>query len=230
MSSLLIRNGTIVTATDQYTGDVLIRDEKIVAIGASLDEPSDRVIDAAGCFLLPGGIDAHTHMELPFMGTYASDTFHSGTLAGLHGGTTTIIDFAIQKQGDSLESAIQEWHRKADGHAVGDYAFHCAVTDFNDETRKEIPAVINEHGINSFKNFMAYKGALMIDDRQMYELMEELVDHGGIMTAHTENGDMVDSNIQKNLEAGNTEPRYHVLSRPAIWEAEAAGRAIEPVS
>jgi len=227
MSSLLIRNGTVVTATDHYRADVLIRGEKIVAIADRLDESADRTIDAEGCYLFPGGIDAHTHMELPFMGTFASDTFHSGTLAGLHGGTTTIIDFAIQKQGDSLEAAIQEWHRKADGQAVGDYAFHCAVTDFNEETRKEIPHVINEHGINSFKTFMAYKGALMVDDRQMFELMKELVQHGGIITTHAENGDMVDHLVQKFLAEGKTEPRYHVLSRPPICEAEASGRVID---
>jgi dihydropyrimidinase len=227
MSSLLIRNGTIVTATDQYQGDVLVRDEKVVAIAESLDDSADRVIDAEGCYLFPGGIDAHTHMELPFMGTFASDTFHSGTLAGLHGGTTTIIDFAIQTQGESLESAIREWHRKADDHAVGDYAFHCAVTDFNDKTRQEIPRVIHEHGINSFKTFMAYKGALMVDDRQMFELMKELVKHGGIITTHAENGDMVDHLVQKFLAEGKTEPRYHVLSRPPICEAEASGRVID---
>jgi dihydropyrimidinase len=227
MSSLLIRNGTVVTATDHYRADVLIHDEKVTAIASSLDESADRTIDAEGCYLFPGGIDAHTHMELPFMGTFASDTFHSGTLAGLYGGTTTIVDFAIQTQGDSLEAAIQEWHRKADGHAAGDYAFHCAVTDFNEETRKEIPRVINEHGINSFKTFMAYKGALMIDDRQMFELMKELVIHGGIITAHTENGDMVDYLVQKFLAEGKTEPRYHVLSRPPGCEAEAAGRFID---
>jgi dihydropyrimidinase len=227
MSSLLIRNGTIVTATDHYRADVLIRGETVTAIGARLDERADRTIDADGCYLFPGGIDAHTHMELPFMGTFASDTFHSGTLAGLHGGTTTIVDFAIQTRGESLESAIREWHRKADGHAVGDYAFHCAVTDFNEETRKEIPRVIHEHGINSFKTFMAYKGALMVDDRQMFELMKELVQHGGIITTHAENGDMVDHLVQKFLAEGKTEPRYHVLSRPPICEAEASGRVID---
>jgi dihydropyrimidinase len=227
MSSLLIKNGTVVTATDHYRADVLIRDESVTAIGATLAERADRTIDASNCYLFPGGIDAHTHMELPFMGTFASDTFHSGTLAGLHGGTTTIVDFAIQTQGESLESAIQEWHRKADGHAVGDYAFHCAVTDFNEETRQEIPRVIHDHGINSFKTFMAYKGALMVDDRQMFELMKELVKHGGIITTHAENGDMVDHLVQKFLAEGKTEPRYHVLSRPPTCEAEASGRAID---
>jgi len=227
MGSLLIRNGTVVTATDQYQADVYVEGETIAQIGKDLDKTADREIDAQGCYLFPGGIDAHTHMELPFMGTHASDTFETGTLAGLHGGTTTIIDFAIQTQGDSLQAALDSWHEKADGHAVGDYAFHCAVTDFNDNTRAEIPAVIKEHGINSFKVFMAYKGALMVDDRQMFELMGELVKHGGIITTHCENGDMVDSNIKKNLDAGNTAPKYHVLSRPAICEAEAAGRAID---
>ncbi len=181
MSSLLISNGTVATANDVYEADVYVVDEKVAAIGTGLDFSADHTIDAGGCYLFPGGIDAHTHMELPFMGTYASDTFESGTLAGLHGGTTSIVDFAIQTQGDSLEAAVNEWHRKADGHAVGDYAFHCAVTDFNDQTRKEIPRIINEHGINSFKTFMAYKGVLMIDDRQMFELMKELVVHGGIL-------------------------------------------------
>jgi dihydropyrimidinase len=227
MSSLLIRNGTVVTATDHYRADVLIQDETVAAIGATLDERADRTIDASDCYLFPGGIDAHTHMELPFMGTFASDSFHSGTLAGLHGGTTTIVDFAIQTQGDSLETAIREWHRKADGHAVGDYAFHCAVTDFNERTRQEIPRVIHEHGINSFKTFMAYKGALMVDDRQMFELMKELVKHGGIITTHAENGDMVDHLVQKFVAEGKTEPRYHVLSRPPICEAEASGRVID---
>ncbi|HMB59229.1 MAG TPA: dihydropyrimidinase [Xanthomonadales bacterium] len=227
MSSVLIRNGTIVTASDHYQADVLIHDEQVVAIGQQLDESADQVLDAADCYLFPGGIDAHTHMELPFMGTYASDTFETGTLAGLHGGTTSIIDFAIQTQGDSLKAAVDEWHRKADGHAVGDYAFHCAVTDFNDNTRKEIPHIIHERGINSFKTFMAYKGALMVDDRQMFELMKELVIHGGIITSHCENGDMVDHQIQKFIAEGKTEPRYHVLSRPAICEAEASGRVMD---
>lgn len=227
MRSLLIKNGTIVTSSDHYTGDVYIEGETVSTIGQNLDLAADRVIDATGCYLFPGGIDAHTHMELPFMGTFASDTFESGTLAGLHGGTTSIVDFAIQTQGDSLEAAIQEWRRKADGHAVGDYAFHCAVTDFNDDTRKEIPRVINEHGINSFKTFMAYKGALMVDDRQMFELMQELVVHGGILTSHCENGDMIDRTVQQFIAEGKTEPKYHVLSRPAICEAEASGRVID---
>ncbi len=227
MSSLLIKNGTIVTATDHYKADVFIAGDTVSMIGRNIDLSADREIDAADCYLFPGGIDAHTHMELPFMGTFASDTFETGTLAGLHGGTTSIIDFAIQTQGESLAAALEDWHEKADGHAVGDYAFHCAVTDFNDQTRKEIPAIINDHGINSFKVFMAYKGFLMVDDRQIYELMQELVKHGGIITSHCENGDMIDRTVQEFLAEGKTEPKYHVLSRPAICEAEASGRVID---
>ena len=227
MSSLLVKNGTVVTATEVCQADVFVKDGKVRAIGESLAESADRTIDAKDCFLLPGGIDPHTHMELPFMGTHSSDSFESGTLAGLHGGTTSIIDFAIQTQGDSLGNAINQWHEKAGGKALGDYSFHCAVTDFNKDTKSEIKDLIQSQGITSFKTFMAYKGALMIDDRQMIELFDELKKYGGMLTTHAENGDMVDTNIEKNLEAGNTAPKYHVLSRPPICEAEASGRIID---
>ncbi len=227
MASLLIKNGTVVTATDQSIADLYIEGEKIHTIGTNLSMKADRTIDAKGSYVFPGGIDAHTHMELPFMGTYASDTFESGTLAGLHGGTTTIIDFAIQKQGDSLGNALNAWHEKADGKAVGDYAFHMAVTDFNDKTRTEIKDLVEKQGITSFKMFMAYKGALMVDDRQTIALMEEVKKYGGMVTTHAENGDMVDHLIAKNRAAGNTAPKYHVLSRPAIVEEEATGRIID---
>src|ERR1035437_8454751 len=171
-NSLLIKNGTIVTATDSYEADIFVMGETIQTIGKNLSATvkADKTLDATGCYIFPGGIDAHTHMELPFMGTYASDTFESGTLAGLHGGTTTIIDFAMQKQGDTLNAALNQWHEKADGKAVGDYAFHAAVTDFNPKTRAEIKDIMEKRGVSSFKTFMAYKGALMIDDRQTVEL------------------------------------------------------------
>ncbi len=227
MSSLLIKNGTVVTATDRYEADIYVEGEQVRAIGRDLDYSADRTLDAHGCYVIPGGIDPHTHMELPFMGTYASDTFYSGTLAGLHGGTTSIIDFAIQSHGKSLNHAVDSWHEKADGHAVGDYAFHCAVTDFNENTKKEIPSIINDRGINSFKTFMAYKGALMVDDGQMFQLMEELVEHGGILTTHAENGDMVEQLVNRFLAEGKTAPKYHVLSRPPECEAEASGRVID---
>lgn len=227
MSRLLIKNGTVVTAADRFDADVWVVGEKIQAIGKDLNEGADKTIDAAGCFLFPGGIDAHTHMELPFMGTHSSDDFESGTLAGLHGGTTTIIDFAIQTQGDTLTSALNQWHEKAGGKAVGDYAFHVAVTDFNEKTKLEVKDIIHKHGVNSFKIFMAYKGALMMDDRQLVELFKELKKHGGMLTAHAENGDMIDSLVASNVAEGNLAPKFHPLSRPEIAEAEASGRIID---
>ncbi len=225
--SLLIKNGTVVTATDHYEADVYIVGETVQAIGRNLNVNADEVIDAAGAYLFPGGIDAHTHMELPFMGTFASDTFETGTLAGLHGGTTTIVDFAIQTQGSTLNAALDDWHRKADGHAVGDYAFHLGVTDFNPETRKEIKDIIEKRGVSSFKTFMAYKGALMVDDRQMLGLMEETGRYGGMVTAHCENGDLIDELVSQHRAAGHTEPKYHAICHPEIAETEATGRFID---
>ncbi|MBI2981396.1 MAG: dihydropyrimidinase [Deltaproteobacteria bacterium] len=225
--SLLIKNGTIVTATDQYEADLYVMGETIQAIGKDLKQSADRTIDAHGCFLFPGGVDAHTHMELPFMGTFASDTFESGTLAALHGGTTTIIDFAIQTKGDSLSHALNQWHERADGKAASDFAFHMGVTDFNEKTRTEVREIIEKRGVPSFKTFMAYKGALMIDDRQMLELMSETGKWGGMVTTHAENGDLVDHLVQGFLGEGKLTPGYHALSRPPICEAEATGRFID---
>jgi dihydropyrimidinase len=226
--SILIKNGTLVTASATSKADVYIEGEKVHTIGENLsatlgDRKIDRVIDASGCYLFPGGVDAHTHMDLPFMGTFSSDDFESGTLAGLHGGTTTIIDFAFQKQGDSLANALNTWHEKADGKAVGDYAFHMVVTDFNEKSRAEIGPMV-AHGISSFKTFMAYKGALMVDDRSLVGLFHEVEKHGGIVTTHAENGDLIDTLIAENRAKGNLAPKYHPLSRPPICEAEATGR------
>ncbi len=223
MTSLLIKNGTVVTASETVRADVYIEGEKVHTIGTNLSMPSDQVIDAEGCYLIPGGIDAHTHMDLPFMGTSSSDDFESGTLAGLHGGTTTIIDFAFQKQGDTLQNGLNTWHEKANGKAVGDYAFHMVVTDFNENSRKEIQGLVDK-GITSFKTFMAYKGALMVDDRQLVGLFNEVEKCGGIVTTHAENGDMIDSLIAENRAKGNLAPKFHALSRPTICEAEATGR------
>jgi len=227
MNKLLIKNGTIVTAIDKYRADVYMEDEKIHTIGKDLSHNADKVINATGCYLFPGGIDAHTHMELPFMGTFASDTFESGTLAGLFGGTTTIIDFAIQTQGKSLWDAVNSWHKKADGNAVCDYAFHLGVTDFNKSTKPEIQEIFNKEGITSFKVFMAYKDALMVDDRQIISLMNEVKNFGGIVISHCENGDMIDELVKTAKEKRNLTPRYHYLTRPAIAEAEATGRIID---
>lgn len=227
MKKLLIKNGTIVTASDIQIADVYIEGEKVHTIGRALTNVADKVIDARGCYLFPGGIDAHTHMQLPFMGTHSSDTFESGTLAGLHGGTTTIIDFAIQSHGQTLQSTLTAWHEMARGHAVGDYAFHVAVTDFNETTQGEIEDLIKKQGVSSFKTFMAYKGALMLDDRQIIYLMNEVKKYGGMVTTHAENGDMVDVLIAQNKIQGNLTPQYHPLSRPPICEAEATGRILD---
>ena len=225
--SLLIKNGTIVTASDHYLANVYIEGEKVHSIGKNLDPKADQIIDAKGLYLFPGGIDPHTHMELPFMGTYASDTFETGTLAGLFGGTTTIIDFAIQTKGESFKTTLDKWHKKADGNAAGDYAFHLGVTDFNENTRSEIKDIATKHGISSFKIFMAYKGALMIDDRQIIGLMNEVKNYGGIVTTHAENGDLIDELITEFKKQGKVSPKYHPLSRPEIAEAEATGRIID---
>lgn len=227
MGTISITNGTVVTATDTFKADLFIDDEKVQAISRQPLPKADRTIDASGCYIFPGGIDAHTHLDLPFMGTSSSDDFETGTLAALHGGTTSIIDFAFQTQGKSLKEGLNIWHEKAAGKAVSDYAFHMAVTDFNDKSRAEIRDMVEKEGVTSFKTFMAYKGALMIDDRQMIGLFNEVKKWGGIVTVHAENGDLADSLIQQNRAAGNTAPKYHALSRPEIVEAEATGRAID---
>ncbi len=172
--SLLIKNGRVITASEDYISDIFIEGEKIKIIGRDLNLQADEMIDATGMLVFPGGIDPHVHLDMPFMGTFSSDTYETGTRAALHGGTTTVIDFILQKQGNSLKAALEDWRSRSDNNCVGDYSFHMAVTDFNDETKNEIKHFIEEEGITSFKTFMAYKGALMIDDRQMIGLMEEV--------------------------------------------------------
>ena len=228
--STLIKNGRIITATDDYIADILIKDETIVAIGKNLTENADKIIDASGKLVMPGGIDPHVHLDMPFMGTYSSDNYETGTRAALFGGTTTVIDFILQKQGNSLQSALDEWNGRANGNAVGDYSFHMAVTDFNENTKQEIKSMIEKEGISSFKTFMAYKGALMIDDRQMIGLMEEVKKHGGMINVHATNGDMIDYLVQKHKEEGKLSPLYHYLSQPEITEAEASERFVDMAS
>ncbi len=227
MKKTLIKNGTLVTATDTFKADLLIEGEKIKAIGREINEKADQEFDAKDCYVFPGGIDAHTHLDLPFMGTFSSDDFETGTLAALHGGTTSIIDFAFQSKKKSLKEGLTAWHEKAKGKAVADYAFHMAVIDFNTETAKEIKELIQKEGVTSFKTFMAYKGAIMIDDQQMIALMNECEKWGGLVTVHAENGDLVDSLVQASREAGNLTPTYHALTRPEIVESEATGRALD---
>ena len=222
--SILIKNGRIITATDDYRADIFIEGETISAIGKNLNVKADEVIDASGKLVMPGGIDPHVHLDMPFMGTYSSDNYETGTRAALFGGTTMVIDFILQTQGKSLQSALQEWKGRSDKNAVGDYSFHMAVTDFNDETKKEIQHFIEVEGITSFKTFMAYKGALMIDDRQMVGLMQEVKKHGGLINVHATNGDMIDFLIAKHKSEGKLSPLYHYLSQPEVTEAEASSR------
>ena len=222
----LIKNGHIVTATDDYVADILINDEIIVAIGKNLKVDADKVIDAAGKLVMPGGIDPHVHLDMPFMGTFSSDSYETGTRAALFGGTTSVIDFILQKQGNSLQSALDEWNGRANGTAYGDYSFHMAVTDFNDSTRVEIKNMVDA-GITSFKAFMAYKGALMLDDKQLVGLLEEVKKQGGLVNVHATNGEMIDYLIAKHRGEGKLEPLYHYLSQPEVTEAEASGRFVD---
>lgn len=221
----LIQNGTLVTAEATFAADLLVENDKIAGIGHALPTLGvDRVIDASGKLVIPGGIDPHVHLDMPFMGTYSSDDYTTGTRAALFGGTTMVIDFILQTQGDTLYNALRTWQKKSEGKAVGDYSYHMAVTDFNPDVAKEVVAMIEKEGISSFKTFMAYKGALMIDDGQMMNLMRVVRDHGGLVTVHATNGDMIDALIARHKREGKLSPLYHYLSQPEITEAEASGR------
>ncbi len=222
--SILIKNGRVVTAESDFIADVYVEGEKIVVIGKNLPNKAEKIIDASGKLVFPGGIDPHVHLDMPFMGTYSSDDYETGTRAALHGGTTSVIEFILQTQDDTLHNALKTWQAKSIGKAVGDFSYHMAVTDFNDNVAKEVVQMIEEEGITSFKTFMAYKGALMIDDGQMVQLMKVVKKHGGLVTVHATNGDMIDSLIAKNRAEGNTKPIYHYLSQPEITEAEASAR------
>lgn len=222
--SVLIKNGRVVTAESDFIADIFVRDEQISAIGQDLNVEADTIIDATDRLVFPGGIDPHVHLDMPFMGTHSSDDYTTGTRAALHGGTTMVIDFILQTQGDTLHNALSTWQQKSEGKAVGDYSYHMAVTDFNDDVAKEVVQMIENEGITSFKTFMAYKGALMIDDGQMVQLMKVVKKHGGLVTVHATNGDMIDSLIAKHRSEGKLSPLYHYLSQPEVTESEASGR------
>ena len=222
--SILIKNGRIITASDDFQGDIYIEGETIHTIGRNLKVTANRVIDASDKIIFPGGIDPHVHLDMPFMGTFSSDNYETGTLAALHGGTTMVIDFVLQTQGKSLYHALNEWRNRSDGNCYGDYSFHMAVTDFNENTKKEIRQMVEDEGITSFKTFMAYKGALMIDDGQMVDLMAEVKKRGGMVTVHATNGDMIDKLIAKHRAERKLSPLYHWLSQPEVTEAEASAR------
>jgi dihydropyrimidinase len=221
----LVKNGHIVTAVDDYLADILIEDEKVAVLGRQLGMEADRTIDASGMLVIPGGIDPHTHMELPFGGTAASDDFRTGTIAAAHGGTTTIIDFAVQYHGESLIQAVDNWHKKAEGKTAIDYGFHLITTDLPDERVPEMRQLINE-GVMSFKLFMAYPGVFLVDDATIYRAMKNAGEAGGLICMHAENGIVINEIIKHALAEGKTAPKYHALTRPTKAEAEGVHRAI----
>ncbi|MGH9367446.1 MAG: dihydropyrimidinase [Thermoanaerobaculia bacterium] len=221
----LVRGGTVVTAADLYRGDVLIVDEKIAAVGTSLEGPADRTLDASGKYVIPGGIDVHTHLDMPFGGTTSADDFESGTIAAAHGGTTSIVDFAIQHKGETLRQAWEAWMKKAEGKAAIDYGFHMIITDLPESVEKEMDAMV-ALGITSFKLFMAYRGVLMLDDGSIFRALLRTAGNGGTICMHAENGDVIDVLVKRALAEGKRAPKYHALTRPARAEAEATHRAI----
>jgi len=223
---VLIRGGDVVTAESTQRADVLCEKNKIVAVGSDLEAPSGaRVIDAGGCYVLPGGIDPHTHMELPFMGTVASDDFFTGTSAAAAGGTTMIIDFAIPDPQESLLAAYKKWRGWAE-KAVCDYSFHVAVTWWDESVSREMGTLVQDHGVNSFKHFMAYKNAIMADDETLVNSFRRAGELGALCTVHAENGELVYQLQRDIFESGITGPEGHPLSRPPEVEGEAANRAI----
>lgn len=222
----MIRNGTVVTATDSYVADVALVDGKVAAIGKDLPlENVRQVLDASGKLVLPGGIDVHTHLDMPFGGTTSADDFETGTRAAAFGGTTTLIDFAIQYKSQPLRQAFDTWMSKAAGKAVCDYAFHCIVTDISGGQLLEMNDLVRE-GVTSFKLFMAYPGVFMLDDGSIFKALQRTSQNGGLVCMHAENGSAIDVIVQQALAEGKKAPKYHALTRPTTAEAEATARAI----
>jgi dihydropyrimidinase len=224
----LIKGGHVVTAVDSYVADILIEGSTIALIGRDLErivESPDKTIDANGRLVFPGGIDPHTHMDLPFGGTASSDDFETGTRAAAFGGTTTIIDFAVQYHGQTLNQALDVWFAKAEGKATIDYGFHLIVTELPDHRLPELAALINQ-GVSSFKLFMAYPGVFLVDDATIFKAMSTAGEKGGLICMHAENGVVIDVLVKRALAEGKTAPKYHALTRPTIAEAEGVHRAI----
>ena len=223
--SVLIKNGRIITASDDYQADIFIQNDKISIIGENLSIPADKIIDASGKYVIPGGIDPHTHLDMPFMGTVSSDDFVTGTRAAAHGGTTTIIDFAIQTKGHSALEGLETWHAKAAGKTAVDYGFHMILTDTEGDRISELKTLIGE-GVTSYKLFMAYPGVLFMDDANIYRTMREAGDNGAIICMHAENGIVIDEIVRNAVVDGKTEPKWHAATRPDRMEAEAVHRTI----
>lgn len=223
--SKLIRGGTVVTASDTYQADILIQGERVVAIGEHLEADGAEIINVSGCYVFPGGIDPHTHLDMPFGGTVTADDFESGTRAAAYGGTTSIIDFCLSNKGQSLRDSIAIWHQKAQGKAAIDYGFHLMIAEANDQVLEELEYVVAEEGIVSLKVFMAYKNVLQADDETLFKTLIRAKELGALVQVHAENGDVIDFLTKKALAEGNTDPIYHALTRPPEAEGEATGRA-----
>jgi dihydropyrimidinase len=221
----LIEGGTVVTATETMAADVVIEGEKIAAIGVGMSVEADNVIDASGRYVMPGGVDAHTHMELPFGGSYCSDDFETGTRAAAFGGTTTIVDFALQDFGEGLRQGLDRWFDKAK-IACTDYGLHVIVREVNDQVLKEMDELVGE-GVTSFKLFMAYPGVFMLDDASIFRAMRQAADSGALIMMHAENGGPIDVLVRQFLEEGKTAPVNHALTRPAVMEGEAVHRVFK---
>jgi dihydropyrimidinase len=225
--SILIKGGRVITAADDYVGDVYVEGERISLIGESLDVQADKVIDAAGKYVLPGAVDPHTHLEMPFGGTVTIDDVESGQTAAAFGGTTCHVDFVIQPQGSTFAAALEDWKSKANGKQVIDMGYHMAVTDLKEGGTLEELATLPDEGVTSYKLFMAYKGALMVDDETLFRTMQVAAETGALVMVHAENGDAIDVLVKEALAAGHTEPKYHALTRPPETEGEATNRAIQ---
>lgn len=227
MTEVLIKGGRIVTAVDDYVADILVRAGRIEAIARSIDKPSVEQHDASGLIVMPGGVDVHTHMETP-MGPLVRtcDTFETGTRSAAFGGTTTIVDFAQQEKGETPKRALDRRLASAEAQACVDFAFHSILTDVTAEALSELPDLINQDGVSSFKMYMAYPGVLMVDDAAIFKTMRAVGGHGGMVNLHAENGSVIQVLIEEALAQGKTSPKYHMLTRPQIMEAEATHRAI----
>jgi dihydropyrimidinase len=225
VSTTLIQNGTVITASDRYDGDIYIDKGVIVLIGRGLSLPAEHVIDASGLLVLPGGVDVHTHLDMPFGGTVSADDFETGTIAAAHGGTTTLVDFAIQEFGQGLYPALDTWRQKAEGKSVIDYAFHMIVRELTGQVSQDMDRLARHDGVTSFKLFMAYP-SFMVDDATIFRALLKTRENGGLICMHAENGGVIDTLVQEALRRGEKAPKYHALTRPTRAEGEATGRAI----
>jgi len=227
--SVLIKGGRVITAADDYVADIYIEGERITLIGESLDVPADKVIDATGKYVLPGGVDPHTHLEMPWRGETTVDDFYHGHVAAAFGGTTTHVDFCIQDKGGTFGEALATWHAKREGKALIDNGFHIIVTDLSENggTLEELATLPAEHGVSSYKLFMSYNDSLRVSDEDLFRVMQVAAKTGACVMVHAENGDAIEVLIADAIAAGNTAPIYHALTRPPETEGEATNRAIQ---